>query len=322
MIANSTPQKNAIRRFTLLLSGEDTFEPDSDLLANTSPPSGLPHERFLLGEKLPIAPVLLLGQTDQTLNPTQTIACLQPVHLHATRDHLILMTQSQIDLTPAESASLLKVALPYIEEDFENPVFFQGGCDWFIPAGPFASLATHSIDQAHGRNIDWWMPRDSDEAGLAKRWRKVQNEIQMLWHIDPVNEAREQRGLPSINSLWISGIGNLAQVNAPDILKQSKSIYGEHPLLMGLAKYLNIPHRTDVDASQLANGFAWVKNPQALWDNLRKALVDKQLDEIELIDFPNGQLRQRRLTLKNLHQKSWAFWKKTEPLTWKYLTQS
>ncbi len=322
MTANFIPQKNALRRFTLMLSGEDAFDRDSDSAAKTSPPSGLPHERFLLGEKLPIAPILLLGQTDQAINPSEAIACLQPVHLHATRDHLILMAQSQVDLTPEESASLLKVALPFIEEDFQNPVLFQGWHDWFIPAGPFASLATHSIEQAHGRNIDWWMPRDSHEVGLAKRWRKLQNEIQMLWHIDPVNEAREQRGLPSINSLWISGIGKLEDVNAPEVLRQSGCVYGDHPLLVGLAKYLNIPHHFAIDTPQLANGFAWVSDPASLWAELSKALITKQLHEVELIDFPNGKIRKRLLTIKDLHKKSWAFWKKPEPLTWKHLTQS
>ncbi len=321
MTANLTPQKSTLQRFTLMLSGEDAFDRDSDQAGKASPPIGLPHERFLLGEKLPIAPILLLGQTEQVVNPAENIACLQPVHLHATRDHLILMAQNQIDLTPEESAKLLQAALPYLEEDFQCPVLFQAHHDWFISAGPFASLATHSIDQAHGRNIDWWMPRDSDESGLAKRWRKLQNEIQMLWHINPVNEAREQRGLPSINSLWISGIGKLEDVRVPELIRQSGHVYGEHPLLKGLAKFLDIPYCTSADSAQLANGFAWVNDPAKLWSLLSMALVKKQLHEVEIIDFPNGKLRKRILTVKDLNKQSWAFWKNPEPVTWKYITQ-
>jgi len=313
MTANSTPSK----RFTLMLSGEDVFDMDADKAGTSSPPSGLPHERFLLGESLPIAPILLLGQSKQALEPSEIIACLQPVHLHATRDHLILMSQSQIDLSSEQSAHLLKVALPYIEEDFQNAVLFQGQHDWFIPAGPFSSLATHSIDQAHGRNIDWWMPRDAQTAGLAKRWRKLQNEIQMLWHIDSSNQEREQRGLPSINSLWISGIGKLEDVRVPEVLKQSNRIYGEHPLLVGLARYLNIPHQNSVDLTQADNGFAWVIDPASLWESLSKALAEKRLLEVEIIDFPKGKIRRRCLTAKDLYKKSWLFWKKSEPLTWK-----
>ena len=313
MTANLTSPACALRRFTLMLSGEDAIESE---LEQNAPPSGLPQERFLLGDRLPIAPVLLLGQSDLAVNPNETIACLQPVHFHATRDHLILMAQSQIDLTVNESSKLLETALPFIEEDFGSKVLFQGQGDWFIPAGPFASLATHSIDQAHGRNIDWWMPRDTSDAGIAKLWRKLQNEIQMLWHIDPVNSEREQRGLPSINSLWISGIGKLADAQVPEFLSNASCIYGDHPLLTGLAKYLEVPQQNEIDFSTLQNTFAWIDRPESIWDQLRSALMSKELDEIEIIDFPKGHARHRIFTAKDLNKKSWAFWKKSEPLTW------
>jgi len=296
-----------------MVSGEDII--DAGLEQNV-PPSGLPQERFLLGDRLPIAPVLLLGQSDVSVNPNDVIACLQPVHFHATRDHLILMAQSQIDLTANESTKLLQTALPFIEEDFGSKVLFQGQCDWFISAGPFASLATHSIDQAHGRNIDWWMPRDTNEAGIAKLWRKLQNEIQMLWHIDPVNEERQQRGYPSINSLWISGIGKLADIQTPQFLKNVKQLYGGHPLLKGLAKYLEIPQENEIDFSRLQNAFAWIDRPDSIWGNLSKALLNQELHEVEIIDFPKGQARHRIFTVKDLNKKSWAFWKKSELLTW------
>ena len=296
-----------------MLSGEDAIESELD---QNAPPSGLPQERFLLGDRLPIAPVLLLGQSDLAVNPNETIACLQPVHFHATRDHLILMAQSQIDLTVNESAKLLQAALPFIEEDFGGKVICQGQRDWFIPAGPFTSLATHSIDQAHGRNIDWWMPRDTNELGIAKLWRKLQNEIQMLWHIDPVNAEREQRGLPSINSLWISGIGKLADIQTPEFLSNTSRIYGDHPLLPGLAKYLEAPQQNEIDFSKLQNAFAWIDHPETIWDNLRGALLSNELDEVEVIDFPRGQTRHRIFTANDLNRKSWAFWKKSEPITW------
>ena len=319
MTVNSTSQQSPIRRFTLMLPGEDTFDPDQD---ESTPPKGLPQERFLLGDKLPSAPVLLLGQSGLPVNPYEVIACLQPVHFHATRDHLILMAQSQIDLTAEESTKLLQVALPFIEEDFGNKVLFQGHRDWFIPAGPFTSLATHSIDQAHGRNIDWWMPRDMNELGVAKLWRKLQNEIQMLWHIDPVNEAREQSGLPSINSLWISGIGKLADIQIPESLRRVTQIYGEHPLLTGLAKHLGIPQQGEIDYSKLVNGFAWLDRPESAWDRLKNAVLNKELDEIEIIDFPKGKARHRIFIAKDLHKKSWAFWKQSEPLSWQEIISS
>ena len=322
MTVNSTPSKGSMaikRRFTLMLSGEDALD---ELKTRDGPQQGLPHERFLLGEFIPLAPVLLLGQSHQAINPNEVIACLQPVHLHATRDHLILMGQNQIDLTEQESAQLLKAALPFIEEDFQSPILFQNQHYWLLPAGPFASLESYSVDQAHGRNIDWWMPRDTKEEGIAKRWRKLQNEIQMLWHIGSVNEEREQRGMPSINSIWISGIGKLNDVQTPALLKQSQRLIGSHPILTGLAKLLNLPHQMDLDEKNLTGTFAWLDQAQTAWPQLSAALLDKQLDEVLIIDFPKGKFRERILTSKDLSKQSWVFWKKAEPLTWKEILQA
>jgi hypothetical protein len=44
--------------------------------------------------------------------------------------------------------------------------------------------------------------------------------------------------------------------------------------------------------------------------------LNNELDEIEIIDFPKGQARHRIFAAKDINKKSWAFWKKTEALTW------
>jgi hypothetical protein len=306
------------RRFTLMLAGEDVIDEQDSNQAR----QGLPHERFLLGDKVPLAPVLLLSQSSQHVDPNQEIACLQPVHLHATRDHLILMGQNQIGLTEAESTQLLNVALPLLTEDFGHELLFQNQYYWFIPAGPFSKLASYSVEQAHGRNVDWWMPHDTDEQDVAKRWRKLQNEIQMLWHIDSVNEARQENGLPSINSIWISGIGKLSDVQAPLAVTQAKHIFGQHPLLSGLAKVCDIPFNANASIEQFTNAFAWVNNPEILWPQLITQLLKNQLDELLIIDFPGGKIRERIFTMRDIQKKSWMFWKKPRILSWDDLIQS
>jgi hypothetical protein len=39
----------------------------------------------------------------------------------------------------------------------------------------------------------------------ARTWRRLANELQMLWHEHPVNLGRQARGLPVINGLWFEG---------------------------------------------------------------------------------------------------------------------
>ena len=326
------------RRLVLMLSGEDSN--DEELLDESEdgqglgtievkPHLGLPHERFLLGEKIPAAPILLMGQDGKTIrpDPKEVIACMQPIHLHATRDHLVLLHQNLINITPQESASLLTAAQEFITEDFKQNIIYAGTYCWFISAGPFASLETHSIDQAHGRNIDWWLPRDTHENGIAKIWRKLQNEIQMLWHIHSVNESREERGMPTINSIWISGIGKLDDVQTPKLFNNINTVFGNHPLMRGLANFLEIPYRNlknDPPTTQaLAGAVIWFDHPEDLWPLISRALFDGQLDEIEVIDFPNGKERSRTYTSGDIKKRNplakLLFWRKSQLPTWQDL---
>ena len=306
------------RRFTLLLSGDDAV---ADSLQN-APTRGLPHERFLLGDAVPTAPFELLGLQGGAIDPNTVFACIQPVHLHATRDHLVLMHPDHIPLTADESAALLEEAKPLLQDEFKAEIIAAGPCHWFINPAHFASLATHSVDQAHGRNIDWWLPRDTTELGTARAWRKLQNEIQMLWHISPINEARQASGLPAINSIWISGIGSIDDLQTPNEIQVASNIITDHPVLKGIAHHLTIPCSGAVTADTLIGGFAWLKDPSAIWPMLQSTLMDETLDELELIDFPNGIVRRRTIQKSNIKKGSWVFWRAPTLLSWQELTGS
>jgi hypothetical protein len=143
----------------------------------------------------------------------------------------------------------------------------------------------------------------------------------MLWHIDPVNETRALSGLPSINSLWISGIGKLTDLHAPEVIQNAQCLYGAHPLLAGLAKHYKASYKEKIDLQNISGSFAWLENPADIWPALSDALQAKHLEEILMIDFPSGKKRERIFTSKDLYQKSWMFWKKTKALTWKQITQ-
>ena len=306
------------RRFTLLLSGDDAV---ADSL-QTLPTQGLPHERFLLGDSVPAAPFALLGLQGGAIESNAVLACIQPVHLHATRDHLVLMHPDHIPLTAAESAALLEEAKPLFQDEFKAEIIAADPCHWFIKPAHFASLATHSVDQAHGRNIDWWLPRDTVEIGTARAWRKLQNEIQMLWHISPINEVRQASGLPTINSIWLSGVGSIDDLQAPNEIRAASHIITDHPVLMGVAHHLTIPCSGTVTADTLVSGFAWLQDPVAIWPMLQIALMDETLDELELIDFPNGVLRKRTIQKSNIKKGSWAFWRTPILLSWQELIGS
>jgi hypothetical protein len=55
---------------------------------------------------------------------------------------------------------------------------------------------------------------------------------------------------------------------------------------------------------------------------LQTALLDETLDELELIDFPNGIVRRRTIQKSNIKKGSWAFWRTPTLLSWQELTGS
>jgi hypothetical protein len=69
-------------------------------------------------------------------------------------------------------------------------------------------LHTASLGEVAGGDVQAHLPTGSD-AGV---WHRTFNEVQMLLHGHPVNEARESRGAPAVNSVWFWGGGTRPRV--------------------------------------------------------------------------------------------------------------
>jgi hypothetical protein len=123
---------------------------------------------------------------------------LHPVHIHIARDHLVLTDQRRLEITEAESKVLFQLAEETCKE-LGKTLVFGDSKTWFLRADDWCDLQTASLDAACGHNIDIWIARGE----LEVAWRKLQNEIQMLWHQTEINESREVRGVPAINSVWL-----------------------------------------------------------------------------------------------------------------------
>jgi len=120
-------------------------------------------------------------------------------------DDVVLGDPAAIEIDPAESAALLAAAHPFFEEDgiALHPSATPGR--WLARARIFDGLATASIDRAVGHPISQWSPL----AEAARPLRRLQNEMQMLLYTQRVNDDRAARGVPPINSFWLSGTGAL-----------------------------------------------------------------------------------------------------------------
>ena len=133
-------------------------------------------------------------------------AFITPCHWQVGTHHIAMSGSKLPDFSAPESQTLLEAMQPYFEEDGIT-LHYDQPCRWLARGDVFRDLATASLDRVVGRNVENWMPRSAHAAGL----RRLQNEMQMLLYTHPVNDARAARGVPPVNSFWLSGTGALPQ---------------------------------------------------------------------------------------------------------------
>lgn len=250
-------------------------------------------------EALAAAPLHYLAMTGT--EPAGYCLFAYPVHLHARREQLILMTGDEFDVTEPEAESLIVALQAYYPEwRFERT---RDGM-WFIIVDETPDLATTPLERVLGENINEYLPRGAD----AMRWLSVMNEMQMILFDAPVNEQREAAGRPVLNSLWLWGGGRLPTLGAP----RWRRIVTDDPVTFGAARQAGIEGRwlegavaeeNLADPELAAAGTLWVcgrTGPRdaagpvvaaGQWRVLRDALRHRRIDALTLIEPGYGELR-------------------------------
>lgn len=162
----------------------------------------LPHEFWLArslglvdGDRLALAGAVMRGFG---LDPgADDWLIVHPAHIEIARTHLSMMDLRRLALVESHARALFDSAKPYFDED-GHTLLFGDASTWFMRAGDWASLATTSPEATGGMNLTDSLPLGD----RALAYRKLQNEVQMLWHSHPANAEREARGLPAINGFW------------------------------------------------------------------------------------------------------------------------
>jgi hypothetical protein len=187
-----------------------------------------------------------------------------PVHLKLMRDRLILVPSPAFALSREEADALVEALNRHFGERL-----------WLTAPEPgrwcarldreFACGAASPLDVA-GRDVDLAL-RIGGEAG--KRWAALLNEVQMLLHSHPVNQAREERGEAAVNSVWLWGAGVAPQVPP----SRWQTVSADDPVARGLARLAGARNRT-----LPAGAEAWLAGAQegrhlVLLDALRAPLA-------------------------------------------------
>jgi hypothetical protein len=124
-----------------------------------------------------------------------------PIHVAIGRDSLIVQSLHDAPVTELESNELLAAANELCAT--EQCELQRVGADWFLLCERAWSLRPPPLSAVTGAPL----PLPDADTGDALRWSRLHNDIQMRWHAHPVNEAREARGVPVVNGLWLHGGG-------------------------------------------------------------------------------------------------------------------
>lgn len=254
----------------------------------------------------------------------------EPVHLQLQRDKLILADAGNLGITQEEALSLTASLNEHFSSDGLH--FVQTRPDrWHLRLAQLPThLKTHPLETAIGRNIRNILPAGPD----GVRWHGILNEVQMLLHRHPVNEAREQRGLLPVNSIWPWGGGILPQ----RLRSHFSHVWANDALARGLALVADTAcadtpksatawlqanqarshHLIVLDALQnpsLHGDFTlWKENLLRLEEDwfkpLRHALSHDKFSRLTLYTFNGGQAQSFSVNRPNL----WKIWLRKKPL--------
>jgi len=141
-----------------------------------------------------------------------------PVHLRLLRDRAVVMPGEAMEISQAEADGLAAA----LNRHFADTVKFHtlDSRRWTVRLDTENSFLETPALEAAGHDA------------AARGGEALLTEIQMLLHAHPVNEAREARGEPAVNSLWLWGGGRApAEAHGP-----WRSVAATDPSALGLAQ--------------------------------------------------------------------------------------
>lgn len=181
----------------------------------------------------PIAPLMLyIDAPDMSKTNKDFWLRADPVHLRIEQNHIMLADSQAFQISQQEAEEIVDSINRNLDDQGLSVIPFHPD-RWYIRMPRTPDMHTYTLDQVTCKNINSYLPSGSDSIS----WRKLFNEIQMLLHDHPVNQARASRGELIINSVWFWGGGQAPQtVSSP-----FTHIYSDHdmPRALALAAQIN-----------------------------------------------------------------------------------
>ena len=128
-----------------------------------------------------------------------------PCHWRAGLDRLTMDGPKLPELSDGASRALLGTLAEFTQADGIT-LHYDRPDRWLVQGALLRDLPAASLDRVLGQDLAPWITRH----GGTTAWRRLHSELQMLLYAHPVNDERAARGLPTINSVWLHGTGDLA----------------------------------------------------------------------------------------------------------------
>lgn len=310
------PRPHAPRLAALLARSDATTICNGDSEAWLCTQFGVPRQH-----DWPVAPLTLAVDGGQPADG-YWLRC-DPVHL-LMRQHRMVLSAAAGEPTADESRALIEALNAHFGAD--GLCFVAGAAGrCYVRSNSHHQLVTHALSQAMNRDIDTLMPAGAD----SRFWRRLFNEAQMLLHTHPVNAARESRGQPPFNSLWLWGGGSAPAACTP----RHTRLWADDVLARALGARANIachPLPEDAGAMFAAGGDAlavinrlrdntpdlpaWcaaVEQFEQQWVlPCHAALQNGRLQKLTLVTTGAEHGKQFELTRRHL----WRWWRRTPAL--------
>lgn len=235
-----------------------------------------------------------------------------PVYVHLLRDRIILTDETFADLGSDDAQAIVTTLNRHFAG--QEMAFLAVGKHWYLRLQSSPDIGTSPREAALNADIQQHLPTGPD----ARRWHQCLNEIQMLLHDHPVNQAREHRGALPINSLWLSGGGVLPPVQA----KPFAEIWTSDALLAGLAAAsacsrfpAPVAAESWLEQAHAEGAVLLVPEPggdfeQDWFAPLANALKAGRLQSLVLHVTTPGQVQ----SLVIPRTQCWKFWRRANPL--------
>ncbi|MCC4116081.1 hypothetical protein LLG90_12040 [Aromatoleum toluclasticum] len=206
----------------LLGQGRRGFAPFEPLDAQLARLMGYPVDEGAL----PLAALRRLGEPAL---PAPAAAaswlCADPVNLSFAREHLLLNEFPAGELGPEDVAALIAA----LNDTFGDLGSFEAATSnrWYLRLAAPARTRFFPLHDVVGRPVRDFLPEGED----ARLWQRTMNELQIVLHNHPVNQAREAAGHRPANSLWFWGAG----LPRPAQRSAARAIQADDPLMRGFA---------------------------------------------------------------------------------------